>query len=149
VASEWIQAHEESSPRESCVERPTLCGWQSLPIRIPGLPTSVTTDPFSPLALRREDLPSGSCGCRQKRPLLLTSLIVADFLPLFAKFSGKWFTLLWPLRRKKCSQPLRWPCGHSDAVPGQGREYFRADPSLKSFLVTLKDTQVFPRGNVH
>jgi hypothetical protein len=95
------------------------------------------------------------------------SLIAADFPALFAEFRGKRFALLWHcsrdgFRRARFSRPLRRSRAHSGTDPGHGGEHFRgftpvewesqpdsgvcwkADPSLKSFLLMLKNAHNFP-----
>jgi hypothetical protein len=97
-------------------------------------------------------------------PAGFASLIVADFPALFAEFRGKRFTLLWRGGRDgfrvrdfhvRCDghantltfiedtegnifgglTPVKWESGHY---------LFKADPSLKSFLFTLKNPHNIP-----
>jgi hypothetical protein len=85
-------------------------------------------------------------------------VIVPEFPALFAEFAGKRFTLLWRASRRgftarsfhsDCNdrgptltliQDKQWNVfGGFAAVPWSSRGYFQADPSLTSFLFTLKN----------
>jgi hypothetical protein len=97
------------------------------------------------------------------------SLIVADFPALFAEFRGKRFTLLWRGSRDGFrATTFHGRCdGHANTltliedtagnifggftpVEWESRKYdtksasFKGDPSLKSFLFTLKNPHIFP-----
>jgi hypothetical protein len=105
-------------------------------------------------------------------PAPFSSLIVADFPALFAEFTGKRFTLLWRGSRDGFgASNFHVRCdGHANTltlledgkgnifggftpVEWESREYnaniygvncLKADPSLKSFLFTLKNPHNFP-----
>jgi hypothetical protein len=110
-------------------------------------------------------LPAASAG--------FASLIVADFTALFAEFSGKRFTLLWRGSRdgfgardfhSRCDDraptltlirdtegnifggftPLEWKSREWTGKLGPEGNCCKADPSLKSFLFTLKNPHNFP-----
>jgi hypothetical protein len=98
----------------------------------------------------------------KERARPLPSLIVSDFLLVFAEFRRKLFSLLWRGSRdgfhardfhKRCD-------GHANTltmimdtkgnifggftpVPWDSKGGYRADPSLKSFLFTLKNPESF------
>jgi hypothetical protein len=101
-------------------------------------------------------------------PAGFASLIVADFPKLFAEFRGKRFTLLWRgSRHGFCAKDFHWRCdGHANTLTlildtagnifggftpvewesrtGTWRQCSKVDPSLKSFLFTLKNPDNFP-----
>jgi hypothetical protein len=101
-------------------------------------------------------------------PAGFTSLIVADFPALFTEFGGKSFMLLWRGSRDGCrARNFHCRCdGHAPALTpiqdtkgnifggftpveweprtGNWNERFKADPSLMSFLFTLKNPNNFP-----
>jgi hypothetical protein len=98
-------------------------------------------------------------------PAGFASLIVADFPELFAEFSGKRFTLLWRASRDGFdAQAFHNRCdGHANTltliedtegnifggftpVAWESRKgnSFKADPSQKTFLFTLKNPHNFP-----
>jgi hypothetical protein len=96
-------------------------------------------------------------------PPAFTSLIVADFPALFAEFRGKCFTLLWRGRRDGFgARDFHRSCdGHTNTltliedtkgnifggftpVEWESCNWYKADPSVKSFLFTLKNPHNFP-----
>jgi hypothetical protein len=99
-------------------------------------------------------------------PARFASLIVADFPALFAEFRGKRFTLLWRGSRDGFgARDFHGRCdGHANTLtliedtegnifggftpvkwePGPSKGKFKTDPSLKSFLFTLRNPHKVP-----
>jgi hypothetical protein len=102
-----------------------------------------------------------------------TSLIAADFPPLFAEFRAKRFALLWrggrhgfrrEIIHRRCNThrnsvtliqdqnenvfggftPVEWETREWPRKLGPESNCFKADPSLKSFVFTLKNPHNFP-----
>jgi hypothetical protein len=149
-----VEAIRASSPRPSPAVPP------SPPTPAPSAPSvSVTTPPDRPSSVAA---PPSAVALRAA-PDGFASLIVAAFPALFADFGGKRFTLLWRGSRdgfgardfhSRCDghaatltliqdtkgsifggfTPVRW----------RSRGNWKADPSLKSFLFTLKNPHNFP-----
>jgi hypothetical protein len=106
-------------------------------------------------------------------PAGFASLIVADFPALFAEFGEKHFTLLWRGSRHGCGArhfhgrcdghaptltlirdtggnifggftPVRWESRKWNGKAGPDNNCRKGDPSLRSFLFTLKNPHNYP-----
>jgi hypothetical protein len=133
------------------------------PLDSPAVPSTPSASPASPLKADAFDELRAEIGSLKAWQYGFSSLIVADFPALFAEFRGKRFLLLWRGGRdgfrvrdfhRRCDghantltliedtegnifggfTPVKWD-SNSNGKP---------DPSLKSFLFTLKNPHNFP-----
>jgi hypothetical protein len=158
--------HHRAPPPKSAVSSTPTVG--ALHIEAPGARVAAAGPPppksaVSSAAASRPPAstsPSPAAAMLPPPPAVFPSLIVADFPALFAEFRGKRFTLVW---RGFGAGHFHGRCdGHANTLTliedtegnifggftpvewESGPGHLKADPSLKSFLFTLKNPHKFP-----